>query len=57
MTCTENEFELMAVFGEVELNYNSDIFKRLIGILSDTPKTLASLMENEQLKDYTLEEK
>ena len=50
-TCTENEFELMAVFGEVELSYNNDIFKRLISILSDTPKSAVGLMENEKLKD------
>ena len=54
-TCTENDFELMAVFGEVELSYNNDIFKRLISILSDTPKSAVSLMDNEHLKDYSLE--
>ncbi len=54
-TCLEEEFELMAVFGEVELNYNNDIFKRLISVLSDTPKSAVGLLASEKLKDLSLE--
>jgi SAM-dependent methyltransferase len=54
-TCLEEGFELMAVFGDVELSYNNDTFKHLISVLSDTPKSPVSLLANEQLKDFPLE--
>jgi hypothetical protein len=54
-TCSENDFELMVVFGGVELSYDSDIFRRLIRILSDTPLSPVSLLACEHLKGFSLE--
>jgi SAM-dependent methyltransferase len=55
VTCLKEEFNSVAVFGDVELSYNNDIFKHLISILSDTPKSPVSLLESDQLKDFSLE--
>jgi SAM-dependent methyltransferase len=54
-TCSEGKFKLMVMFGDVELSYDSDIFKRLISVLSDTPKSPISLLANKKLKNFSLE--
>jgi hypothetical protein len=54
-TCSENDFELMVGLGGVELSYDSDIFRRLISVLSDTPLSPLSLLASEHLKGFSLE--
>lgn len=55
LTCSEGEFENMAIFGDVELSYNNEIFTGLVSILARTPMSVAHLSENEKLKDYSQE--
>jgi hypothetical protein len=55
LICSEDEFETIAVFGDVELNYNNDIFKRLISILANTPEPVVGLSEHKKLRDYSPE--
>ena len=45
----------MVVLGGVELSYDSDIFRRLISVLSDTPLSPLSLLASEHLKGFSLE--
>jgi hypothetical protein len=54
-TCSASDFELMVVFGGVELSYDSKIFSRLISILSDTPLSPVNLLASEHLKGFSLE--
>ena len=55
LICSEDEFETIAVFGNVELNYNNDVFKRLISILANTPGPVVGLSEHKKLRDYSPE--
>jgi len=55
MTCSEDEFELVVEFENVELNYNVDIFRRLIRILAKNSNSARNLIQNNELKDYSIE--
>jgi hypothetical protein len=55
MTCTASEFQTTAAFGDVELNYDGDVFSALIEVLSTSAKSAKNLAEIAQLKDYPIE--
>ena len=55
LSCTEDNFETLAIFGDVELNYNNDVFKNLISILANSPNSVLGLQERAKLQNYSLE--
>ena len=54
-TCTASEFQPEAVFGDVVLNYENDIFKYVIDNLSAGPQSAVSLVEAAGTKHYSFD--
>jgi len=54
-TCTAGEFQPEAVFGDVVLNYENDIFKYVIDNLSAGPQSAVSLVEASGPDHYSID--